>query len=354
MKDSDQKEKNFLQRYDPKKSNPNKKTKTIFSIDKNYFRQKIIGTCQIPKEKREKYVSKKILSFTYQNKKQLEEQQIYDLNNGKLPDFLSWFLHFDYDKSVNLKIALHNPKLFRWNKKGNFVLFPNPTYVDNIEQFTRHPKIVKYNSKGFGLIGWFIHPELLKGTFFETQENRDSTKRFRSHLLKKIQEIHRAKRQSLKFQSFSNKKEEKPFIEYEKLKPSFLVTILDLNKSHISILKEFHQIIKEHLRMVYGITKSDFVRIYIHYPYSPQTVTLHIHIRINQATPQLDLARSFELCNVIKELERGKTGIDLVWERQMITNGILNNLETEETLPLQTSKVSIQTINNPFINDDYI
>ena len=92
------------------------------------------------------------------------------------------------------------------------------------------------------------------------------------------------------------------------------------------MLKRLKEQITEHVKDVYDVNCSwggenhtppyDKVRLYFHFPYGQKTVTLHLHVRINQALHPYEVSRSFMLDDVINHLRHHDNVYDLILDRQ--------------------------------------
>ena len=131
----------------------------------------------------------------------------------------------------------------------------------------------------------------------------------------------------------------------------YIASMLDLNPSHIPHLKELKRLSLSHISRVYGVTEQDSVELFFHFPYAPKTVTLHLHVRVNQKTYGLEKAKSYTLDNVINTLERNEKIEDLILSRQLLNDGLYTNHGTAEGLVREMGIGVVKEAVNPFIED---
>ncbi|MEO5969592.1 MAG: hypothetical protein ABIQ95_06665 [Bdellovibrionia bacterium] len=105
----------------------------------------------------------------------------------------------------------------------------------------------------------------------------------------------------------------------------YLVSILDLRREDIPLLKKARTVMYEDLTSdKYKVdTKNDVIKFYFHFPYDAATAGLHLHARVNQWMPELEAARSFSINDVIGELERTGSTYDLILDRQLQNDGCI-------------------------------
>lgn len=256
-----------------------------------------------------KYDSKPSLKFNFTRKQLGELRNIY--HTLRVPGFVA-NISVGKDKPVNEMRAI-TEDFIETSKDGLAVFIPNTPVYHKAKEFKDYYnkgllKKLKNNPEGLTLSTWFMHPELAK-----------------------------------------NSVEGAPLIkDLENKSMPYLASMLDLNKSHISHLKELERLSLEHIQKVYGVNESDDVKIYFHFPYSPKTVTLHLHIRVNQKIYSLEQAKSYSLSDVIRTLENGKSIEDLILLRQKELGGLYTNLGTAENLVRDNAIGSVSEEQNPF------
>ena len=67
--------------------------------------------------------------------------------------------------------------------------------------------------------------------------------------------------------------------------------------------------------------KEDFINLYFHFPYGKDTVTLHMHIRVNQGFHPLEKAQAISYDEVIKTLENGVSVADYLIHKSKNEDG---------------------------------
>ncbi len=92
--------------------------------------------------------------------------------------------------------------------------------------------------------------------------------------------------------------------------------------------------------------------LYVHCAFDLNT-TLHLHVRVNEGMHPLEEKRRYQLDDIIKTLESGKTIHDLIIERGPVF------LESSDTITKKFLEgipgIAITEISNPFIiSDQYI
>ena len=105
----------------------------------------------------------------------------------------------------------------------------------------------------------------------------------------------------------------------------YLASILDLSSDDLPHLRQLQRTVSSELANTFNVGKADDVRVYFHFPYAEQTIGLHLHIRVNQATHNLEKAKSFELDTIIDHLESGGTIKELILKRQRLHGGYFAN-----------------------------
>ena len=91
-------------------------------------------------------------------------------------------------------------------------------------------------------------------------------------------------------------------IPYKETRDKKYSSILDLDGNDVPLLKTANKVIDNHLRKYYMVKDSDYVKKYFHFPYGVNTITLHLHVRINQALHPCEFFRSFQLEDLISQL----------------------------------------------------
>ena len=103
-------------------------------------------------------------------------------------------------------------------------------------------------------------------------------------------------------------------------------SILFLNNSHLEDLIKLKKYVLNHITKVYGYNeKEDNLKLYFHFPYGSATVTLHLHIRINQPMHPVEALRSFTLDEVMDRLSKKTENpiLDMIHERIKSNKGYL-------------------------------
>lgn len=96
----------------------------------------------------------------------------------------------------------------------------------------------------------------------------------------------------------------------------YLSSILDLDSTDVEMLRKLQKDVLQHLGEQYNVNPTvDKIKMFFHFPVAEKTATLHLHVSVNKADHPLNNARSFELNDIIKNLEGKKTVSDLVLAR---------------------------------------
>ena len=255
------------------------------------------------------------LSFTAEGLTNLRSK--YDKIHGA-----TTFLHAFF-KMENFSEKLHDmvksPALYRYFEEEKFLLMPNPSYDSAGDRYIC-PKSLKLKDQGVTLCAWFIHPNLssinddTRTLLRELSEESTSPKPL-------IEEL-RAQCESTAVDSSKEAVRDEKTIGQLKQDGEYLATILDLNASHIPMLKSLKEKTMRHLAEIYGVNKNDQVDLYFHFPYSEYTVTLHLHVRVNHGSHPSEEGRSLALDQIVSGLSEGKTIDEIILKKQDENNGM--------------------------------
>lgn len=191
---------------------------------------------------------------------------------------------------------------------------PNPSYYpySDVEQGRKGWKNVKNNEEGFGLIMWAVHPEQIKGTMFD-EENRKELIMGSEKInilmdqLENVQKNMERTKDQEKIESIRNKS----YIPY-------FASVLDLKQEHLELVKIWKRDMTATLRNFdVSEEKGDNVRLYFHWPYADDSVTLHIHARVNQGSHPLEEKESITVDKVIEILEQEKSVEEYILEKSL-------------------------------------
>lgn len=135
----------------------------------------------------------------------------------------------------------------------------------------------------------------------------------------------------------------------EKDGPRFLASLLDLKQSDLPSLRAMQENAKKTLKEDFGVTDSDKVQMYFHFPYMKDTIGLHLHIRVNHPAHDLEFGKSFFLSDAIAYLEKNSDIRGLILERQQMRGGtIMNPGGVSQTL--KELGVPVKEVPNPFFD----
>jgi len=94
------------------------------------------------------------------------------------------------------------------------------------------------------------------------------------------------------------------------------MSILDMTTEDLEHLVTIRENVMEKLQQKYNVDlETDDVRVYFHWPYTRDTATLHMHIRVNTPFHPAEQARSIRLDDMIEYLEMGKSLDALIIQR---------------------------------------
>ena len=165
---------------------------------------------------------------------------------------------------------------------GGMFIMPNPSYndgkpiYDNLLQAKHTP-----DHKGLVLIAYFIPPNCFEDTSVFQK------------LFGKID-----------YKSTTHENETPN--DYEKrTNYKIPLTVPQLTKKHLQLLKELKSTVLKHLKDTYGVTKKDTIVLYFHNLfYGVRTATVHLHIRVNHPLHEVESkTKMILLDNVLTILE---------------------------------------------------
>lgn len=278
------------------------------------------------------------LSFTAEGLKNLRDR--YDEVHGATT-FLHSLLRMD-DFSQNLHDMVKNPDFYPYFKDEKFLVMPNLPY-DSTGDRHRNPKAQHLKDHGITSCAWFIHPHLssinddTRALLHELSDESLSSKPF-------IEKLRTQSESSVVDYSKQNVRDDKT-IGQLKQHGEYLASILDLNASHITLLKNLKEKAMHHLAKAYGVNKNDQVALYFHFPYDEDTITLHLHIRVNHGFHPFEKGKSLTLDQIVSDLSEGKTIDKIILQKQDENNGVFYKaISTYEKLYKNIEGV---TINKP-------
>ena len=296
-----------------------------------------------------KYGAKQLLSFHFAGRETLSELRDKYKSVRCEPSFLRHFLQLQ--PSIHRQLLWARSELYDWNDSGDWVTMPNPRYPDTAE-IVMDPTTVKESPVGFGLVGWFVHPDRLSKTAFADPEVRAG-----GHALTSVIKRSAEPGEDLEYglarphsgiQSGAN--DNTTVAEITDDPDSFLATILDLDASHIAWLEEIKERTLEHLRSVYDVDpERDRVQLYFHFPYVEKTATLHLHVRVNQGIHPTEQLKAFQLDEILDALRTGHSVADVVLERQRLQNGIIASTAAQ-TMVEGVRGARTDMVDNPYAN----
>ncbi|HEX7634134.1 MAG TPA: hypothetical protein VF427_02490 [Noviherbaspirillum sp.] len=254
------------------------------------------------------------LSFTRQGLMNLRHR--YDEIHGATT-FLHAFLkmeRFCHD----LHDMVRNPVFYPYFENEKFLMMPTVSY-DPMGERHIGPKSLKLKDQGIVSCAWFIHPDLssinddTRTLLRELSEGAASPKPL-------VEKLRAQCESSAVDYSKQNVRDEKT-IGQLKQNSEYLASILDLNASHIPLLRNLKEKTMRHLAEAYGVNEGDDVALYFHFPYVASTLTLHLHIRVNHGFHPFEEGKSFTVDELISGLSDGKTIDEIILERQNENNG---------------------------------
>ena len=145
-------------------------------------------------------------------------------------------------------------------------------------------------------------------------------------------------------------------LEKESGKP-YLASILDLTSNDIESLENLKEASIKHLREQYSVENEDDMKMFFHFPYPEDTVTLHMHIRVNDTQHDLDKSASFSIDEILESLKKEGSVIPLLLSRKCINpegvvkSGFHKDIE-EDTIFSKIPGITINKVPNPFYNKD--
>ena len=212
-----------------------------------------------------------------------------------IPHFILEMLNLD-EREAGMQKLREYPDSMAWSESGDFVILINPRQMPAKKEGEYSPPIrqLKDLPGGLVLLGWFIHPELLRGTPFD-------------HAY-----IHRN-------QPGITTRRAPERITYSDVESGFepyLITLLDLNEAHVGYLEKIKCIMMEKLIRTYGVDPAeDQINLYFHFPTSVETSSLHLHARVNQVDPPAEALKTFTIDDVIQTLKNHQPIAQLILNR---------------------------------------
>lgn len=211
-----------------------------------------------------------------------------------VPRFLVALL--DLEECAATRLALSRPECFL--ECGNYLVMPNPAYYD-----MNHPEKNVKSPKGFGLVCWWIHPELKKRSRY-----------FNAH-----PELRFLRRRKLESSSANDASSDRgpalsvsTIVDLAADSRRYLYDVSDLTRADVPELKRLDRAVKTHLRSVYGISASD-KDLYFHQQHamwnSPErawSMTLHLHVAVRRTRTPSCYCHSVTLADKIHQLTHTK------------------------------------------------
>ena len=295
-------------------------------------------------------------SLKFKNRNILEKVKAGYRNLRNIPGFIhhKYFLNTSNptSKPVNarpLRAMRDNPKLYEFHRNGEhgFSIEPNPSYNDL--QRLGDPnlsKSLKHQTGGVSCISWFFHGSVLSKQHSTNGEELEFLPNLEEEERKNV--INRALENNLQdrdLRANSFYENESPRTEEQLKSPkdlkrrnsqklldeidsnnTYLTTLLDLNKSHIELLKDMRSKAISYMKTQFNYNENDDqLLMYFHFPTGDVTSTLHLHIRLNQDSTEIEKSRAFSLDDVINHLESNEDTLDLVVNRSNTKDGLLVN-----------------------------
>lgn len=244
-----------------------------------------------------KYNTPKVIGIGFKEKKDLRILRDF-YHTAPIPSFC-FGLPFNI-KGPDTSIYQVYPESFSATEDGTYILMLNPSYLPGYNSKSRTIKEekgliklseLKNHEEGLVVTGWasFIeHPTKFKGLGKEAP-------------IKKIPEylpttFEQAEREGGR---------------------KYLVSILDLTRDDLSWLQEIRAHTFEKLIKTYNVVPGiDQVKMYFHFPYLLSTAGLHLHVKVNSGEHPLSIQKSYDIDDVIKEIDLNGSVENLILERQ--------------------------------------
>ena len=217
-----------------------------------------------------------------------------------------------------------NPKIYSFgilkNNEPEFILIPNAP-KSNHESLMKNPTQEKNSKIGLYLVGYYIHQDQIADSIFSELSDRKKLSVGDISFLKNIEKQYLRKgtpeeRHILpRNNSFSFELDR---IDSKKIKNNdFLVTIADLNNSHIEYLQKIKKHTIKQLTEIFDVDfQKDKIEMFFHFPTNIKTSILHIHVRVNTLSPhKLETGTRYYLDDIIHELERSGNLYNLILKR---------------------------------------
>ncbi|HSQ97340.1 MAG TPA: hypothetical protein VLL98_01330 [Rickettsiales bacterium] len=283
-----------------------------------------------------KYNTDKCFKFVLSSKTSLlklkeKYQKFYSLQ----PSFIYEILQDS--SSIHTYWLRQNPHLYEFlnskTKNDSFILIPNIKKI-NCENFINNTKDYKNFKGGLNLVGYYIHEDQIKESVFNKKESRISLTKSNSDFLPIIKRNDEQKTKNLDQKIILDKNN------------NYLVTILDLNHSHIMFLREIKSFVKRKLLEDYNVDfEKDKVEMFFHFPTDPITSTLHLHIRVNVTEMHpIEESKRYYLDDIINYLDNRGNMEDLIFKKK---NVYLSSNFRSDFLE-KIDEIRIETIDNPY------
>lgn len=216
-----------------------------------------------------------------------------------VPRFLIALL--DLEDCAATRLALKRPELFF--SCGNFLVMPNPAYYD-ADKFALSPSDAARDSrerKGFGLVCWWIHPELKKRSrFYVTHSDLRLPSR-----LKKASEPTGTDPGADRGPALSVSH----LLDLAADASPYLYDVSDLRPQDVPVLNQLRFGILDHLDRVYAVRNVQDSDLYFHKQHamwnSPDrawAMTLHLHVNVNRARTPSCYCHSVSLVEILTQL----------------------------------------------------
>lgn len=255
--------------------------------------------------------------------------------------------------SVQRGLMYFYPDMFRFYdvpglQGATTLLKPNPEYLDvnSLLKSVHHAdrqralKSLKNTDSGLALVTMYVHPRCLPERLMLQASTHQKLKELQKWIKEQVQHDLSAEPKIsvehlfkyLRYgadmkppehhSSFSklprsaSQKEIKVIVEESGI--PYFASIFDLDSCpeiSLKYLIDLRNKILIELTNVYGVTKEDKIKIYLHMPYLEATTTLHVHIRVNQADHAVEDSKSFGISEIIEILSKGGRVADLILSR---------------------------------------
>ena len=271
-----------------------------------------------------------------------------------------YFYFFEHDflrarPSQKMDLLDEHPEFFAFTRDKSFKIAPASSGdYDRFKEWAKNP-VPGQNPEEIKILAWAIHPSLRNAEILDEerrgevlkglQDNGGTTRYYPG------QSRDRADSNSFTRGRTASQTERTIADMEEESGATYLASILDLKRSDVGSLEELKELSLKHLREQYGVTNEKKAKMFFHFPYSEATMTLHMHIRVDEQH-NLEKTSSFSIDEVIQSLKEHDSVIPLILSRKYTNSngdevsGVYKSLIYDPHLNIPGYEVS--TVPNPF------